>query len=154
MRVHDLWHRGLHGRGYRLTMPRKAILEVLSDSDDHLSAEDIYLIVHGIYPAIGLTTVYRTLDLLVNMGVVFKFDFGDGRARYELMDHFSKKAHHHHLICTSCNTIIDYDDFINEELDLIHKTEGSLSKKHNFQISGHMMQFYGLCDKCKRKKKD
>jgi len=150
MRADELWHRGLHGRGYRLTIPRKAILEVLSNSDGHLSAEDIYITVHNLYPAIGLTTVYRTLDLLVQMGVVFKFDFGDGRARYELIDHFSKKAHHHHLICTSCNTIIDYDDFLNEELDLIHKTENALSKRHNFKIKGHMMQFYGLCDKCSK----
>ena len=58
MRADELWHRGLHGRGYRLTIPRKAILEVLSNSDDHLSAEDIYITVHNLYPAIGLTTVY------------------------------------------------------------------------------------------------
>ena len=131
-----------------MTIPRKAILEVLSNSEDPLSAEDIYISVHGMYPAIGLTTVYRTLDLLVQTGVVYKFDFGDGRARYELMDHFSTKAHHHHLICTSCKTIIDYDDFVHEELDLIHKTEDALSKRHSFQIKGHTMQFYGLCDKC------
>ncbi len=151
MRAHELWNRGLHGRAYRLTIPRKAILEVLSNSDDHLSAEDIYITVHNLYPTIGLTTVYRTLDLLVQMGVVFKFDFGDGRARYELMDHFSKKAHHHHLICTSCKTIIDYDDFLDEELDLIHKTENALSDRHNFEIKGHTMQFYGLCDKCSKR---
>jgi Fur family ferric uptake transcriptional regulator len=150
MRAQELWHRGFHGRGHRLTMPRKAILEVLGNSDDHLSAEDIYMSVHKLYPAIGLTTVYRTLDLLVQMGVVFKFDFGDGRARYELMDHFSRKAHHHHLICSNCNTIIDYDDFLDEELDLIHKTEKALSERHNFEIMGHTMQFYGVCEKCKR----
>ena len=152
MRAHELWHRGLHGRGHRLTMPRKAILEVLSKSDDHLSAEDIYIDVHGLHPAIGLTTVYRTLDLLVQMGIVFKFDFGDGRARYELMDHFSNKAHHHHLICSNCKTIIDYDDFVDEELDLINKTEDALSKRHNFNIVGHTMQFYGLCEKCKKER--
>ena len=149
MRAHEVWHRGMYGRGHRLTMPRKAILEVLSNSDDHLSAEDIYMDVHRMYPAIGLTTVYRTLDLLVQMGVVFKFDFSDGRARYELLDHFSKKAHHHHLICSNCKTIIDYDDFLDEELDLIRKTEDALSKRHDFKIMGHTMQFYGLCRKCK-----
>ena len=151
MRADELWQRGLHGRGYRLTVPRRAILEVLSQTDNHLSVEDIYLKVHGLYPAIGLTTVYRTLDLLVQMGVVFKFDFGDGRARYELMGHFSKKKHHHHLICISCNNIIDYDDSLNDEVDLIQKTENALSEKHNFQIKGHMMQFYGVCEKCRNK---
>jgi Fur family ferric uptake transcriptional regulator len=150
MHVDELWHRGLRGRGYRFTVPRKAILQALSNSDDHLSAEDIYMTVHEMYPAIGLTTVYRTLDILVQMGVVFKFDFGDGRARYELMDHFSNKTHHHHLICTSCKTIIDYDDFLNEELDLINKTETALAARHNFKIQGHMMQFYGICERCRK----
>jgi Fur family ferric uptake transcriptional regulator len=149
IRVDEVWHRGLHGRGYRLTIPRKAILEVLSNTSDHLSTEDIYMIVHKKYPAIGLTTVYRTLDILVQMGIVFKFDFGDGRSRYELMDHFSNKDHHHHLICARCKTIIDYDDFLNEELELINKTEDALSERHDFQIRGHMMQFYGLCEKCR-----
>ena len=150
MLAYELWHRGLYKRGCRLTTARKTILKVLSNSNDHLSAEDIYITVQRLYPGIGLTTVYRTLDLLVQMGAVFKFYFGDGRAMYEIMDHFSKKAHHHQLICTSCKTIIDYDDFIDEEIDLIHKTEEALSKRHHFEIKGHMMQFYGICDKCSK----
>ncbi|MGB3114427.1 MAG: Fur family transcriptional regulator, partial [Candidatus Omnitrophota bacterium] len=77
-------HGRFRGHGYRLTMPRKAILEVLSKAEKHLSAEEVYLRVHKIYPNVGLTTVYRTLELLVQMGVIYKFDFGDGRARYEL----------------------------------------------------------------------
>jgi Fur family ferric uptake transcriptional regulator len=149
--VNEWWHRRLRGHGHRLTIPRKAIIEVLSNTDDHLSAEDIYLAVHQKYPAIGLTTVYRTLDILVRMGIVFEFAFGDGRSRYELTERFSHKKHHHHLICTSCKRVIDYKDFVDEELVLIDKTEKELSNKYNFQITGHMMQFYGLCDSCKAK---
>ena len=67
-----------------MTAPREAILSVLNKTSKHLSAEDVYMAVHKIYPTVGLTTVYRTLELLVHMGLVFKFDFGDGRARYEL----------------------------------------------------------------------
>jgi Fur family ferric uptake transcriptional regulator len=151
MIVEKGWHKKFRGHGYRFTMPREAILTVLSNNEDHLSAEDIYMTVHQKYPAIGLTTVYRTLDLLVHMGIVFKFDFGDGRARYELTESFSEKKHHHHLICTSCSRIIDYTDFVDDELELLDKTEKALSKKHNFEVTGHMMQFYGLCDECKTK---
>ncbi len=149
MIVDKRWYKRFRGQGYRLTIPREAILHVLSNTDEHLSAEDIYMAVHQKYPAIGLTTVYRTLDILVQMGVIFKFDFGDGRARYELTEHFSGKRHHHHLICTRCSRIIDYTDFVDDELELLDKTEEALSKKYNFKITGHMMQFYGLCEECK-----
>ncbi|MBU1006260.1 MAG: transcriptional repressor [Candidatus Omnitrophica bacterium] len=143
------WGGKFRGCGYRITVPRQAILSVLSKTEDHLSAEDIYLKVHKIYPGVGLTTVYRTLDILVNMALVFKFDFGDKRARYELREGPKGERHHHHLICTGCNRVIDYTDFVDEEKDLLDKAEKGLSKKYNFKISGHSIQFYGLCEKCK-----
>jgi len=143
------WHGEFRGCGYRMTMPRQIILQVLDESNEHLSAEDIYIKVHNIYPAIGLTTVYRTLDLLVNMGLVARFDFGDGRARYELTRGSKEPVHHHHhLICTKCGRVIDYTDFVDEELELFEKTEKELSKKYNFKIKSYTVQFYGLCDKC------
>lgn len=141
------WHGRFMGCGYRLTIPRQAILDVLSRSKKHLSAEDIYLSVHKIYPAVGLTTVYRTLDLLAEMGLVFKFDFGDGRSRYEMIE--GTKKHHHHLVCTNCGRIIDYSDFIEEEVKLFNQVEDVLSKKHNFEITAHHVQFLGRCSKCK-----
>ena len=144
----------LHGKfkgcGYRMTMPRQIILDVLSRTVDHLSAEDVYHKVHGSYPSIGLTTVYRTLELLVRAGLIHKFDFGDGRARYELAQGSEKPGHHHHLICTGCGNIIDYADFIDEEIELLKKTEKGLSKKYNFKITNHLIQFYGLCAKCQQ----
>jgi Fur family ferric uptake transcriptional regulator len=146
------WLQGkFRGCGYRLTVPRQAILDVLSKTTKHLSAEDIYLAVHKVYPAIGLTTVYRTLELLVQTGMVFKFDFGDGRARYELSEDPQRIGHHHHLVCTGCGRIVDYTDFINEEIELLKQTERGLSKKYKFKITNHVIQFYGLCDKCKNK---
>ena len=111
--------------------------------------EDIFLKVHQIYPTIGLTTVYRTLELLVGMGLVFKFDFGDGRARYELCRGDDSSSHHHHLVCTNCGRIIDYAEFIEEELELINKTKQELEKKYGFEIRNHTLQFYGLCKRCK-----
>jgi Fur family ferric uptake transcriptional regulator len=145
-------HGKLKGCGHRLTIPRRAILDVLSKTTEHPSAEEIYLQVHKVYPAIGLTTVYRTLELLVQNGLVFKFDFGDGRARYELTESPKSMGHHHHLVCTGCRRIIDYTDFINEEIDLLTRTEKGLSKKYRFKIADHLIQFYGLCEKCQAKK--
>jgi len=146
------WAGRFRGCGYRLTIPRQAILDILSKTSKHLSAEDIYLAVHKVYPAVGLTTVYRTLELLVQMGLVFKFDFGDGRARYELSEGPKGPRHHHHLVCTDCGRVIDYTDFIDEEVELLNQTEKGLSKKFNFKITNHLIQFYGLCDRCKSKK--
>ena len=146
------WHGRFRGCGYRLTIARKTILDVLSKTLQHLSAEDIYLAVHKDYPNIGLTTVYRTVELLVQMGLVFKFDFGDGRARYELSEGPKGVRHHHHLICANCGRVIDYTDFIDEEIELLNQTEKGLSKKYNFKITNHLIQFYGLCDKCQDKK--
>jgi len=153
MRGPPWWHGRFRGCGYRLTIPRDAILNVLSKASKHLSAEEIYLAVHKIYPAVGLTTVYRTLDLLSGMGLVHKFDFGDGRSRYEL----SKgpgSIHHHHLICRGCGRVVDYTDFIDEEVKLFKQTEAALSKKYNFKIKSHRVQFYGLCEKCKPKEEN
>ena len=146
----EQWQKRFNRRGLRLTVPREAVIQALSTSDEHLSAEDIYMIVHKKYPAIGLTTIYRTLDILIRMGVVLKFDFGDGRARFELTEAYSQKQHHHHLICTGCSRIIDYMDFLDDELELIYKTEKALSEKYDFRITGHMMQFYGLCKVCRK----
>ena len=85
------------------------------------------------------------------MGLVFKFDFGDGRARYELSEGPKGSRHHHHLVCTDCGRVIDYTDFIDEEVELLSRTEKGLQKKFNFEITNHVIQFYGLCDKCRRK---
>jgi Fur family ferric uptake transcriptional regulator len=143
----------LKNQGYRLTDSRKAILDILTNTDEHLSAEDIYMKVHADYPGIGLTTVYRTLELLVKLGMIFKFDFGDSRARYELAYSPRGMRHHHHLVCTNCGRIIDYTDFIKEEIDLLQKTEAGLSKKYNFKITNHLIQFSGVCSECRGKEK-
>jgi len=149
-----LLHGKFKGYGYRMTQGREAVMNVLADAKDHLSAEDIYMKVHPAYPAIGLTSVYRTLEVLVSTGLVYKFDFGDGRARYEISEGPRGEGHHHHLVCTGCGRIIDYADFIDEELALLKKTEAGLCKKYNFTIINHLIQFYGFCHKCKNRKNE
>lgn len=146
------WHGRFRGCGYRLTLGREAILDVLSRTEGHLSAEDIYKQIHSRHPRVGLTTVYRTLDVLSGAGMVYKFDFGDGRARYEFAEGPKGAHHHHHLVCTGCNRVIDYTDFIDEEIELLNQTEKGLAKKYNFKISNHLIQFYGLCQECSAEK--
>ena len=132
----------------RWTVPREVILDLLSRTSKHMSAKDIYGSLYALYPGIGLTTIYRTLELLYRLGFVQKVTAGDGQSRYELKSE-DKKDHHHHLICTKCGKIVDYRDFVQQELELIRKTEESLAKKHNFLIQDHNIEFLGLCEKCR-----
>ena len=145
------WRGAIKGCGRRMTVPREIIISVLSDATEHLSAEDIYFRIHETNPAIGLTTVYRTLELLTQMRVLNKFDFGDKRSRYELTDQYSDKKHHHHLVCTKCGRIVDYSDFAEGEACSIACTEKELSKKYDFTISSHHLSFFGTCPDCKEK---
>ena len=140
------WHGKLRGCGCRLTLPREAILNILSRTDKHPSVDEVFAVVSRSYPGIGIATVYRTLDLLSRTGLVVKFEFGDGKSRYELSD--SKKGHHHHLVCTKCGKIVDYSDFIDKEVEFFITLEKALSKKHNFKIGSHQIHFFGLCEKC------
>lgn len=132
----------------RWTAPREAILQLLTKASKHMSAKEVYMAIHREYPGVGMTTVYRTLDLLHRMGLIHKFTVGDGHSRYEFTAD-EKKEHHHHLICTDCGKIIDYSEFVDEELALVKKIEEKLSKKYDFQIADHNIEFVGLCPKCK-----
>ena len=145
------WRGEFCGCGYRMTRPREAILDVLGKTTEHLSAEDIYLAVHQFYPNIGLTTVYRNLELMVEMGMVVKFEFGQGKAKYELADQYSAKGHHHHLVCRKCLKIIDYSDFMQDEVKFLKNVEQGLAQKYDFEISDHLIQFYGYCSACRGK---
>lgn len=145
---HGWLHGKFRGCGYRLTLGREAILNVLAQTQEHLSAEDVYKKVHAQYPQIGLTTVYRTLDALSRAGLVARFDFGDKRARYELAEGPKGVHHHHHLVCTQCHRIIEYTDFIDDEVELLRVTEKGLQEKYQFKITNHLIQFYGICSDC------
>lgn len=131
----------------RWTMPRNAVLSFLKSTGEHVSAKDVYRELQRAFPGLGLTTVYRTLDLLNRAGIVTKINAGDGQYRYE---HAAggEKGHHHHLICTSCGKIQDYRDFEAEELELVKKTESILTRKFGFEISGHNIEFLGKCSSC------
>lgn len=133
-----------------MTPPRHAVLDALTESGEHLTAEEVFKKASRRCPNIGLATVYRTLELLTELGMATKFDTGDDKARYELADGPKAKGHHHHLVCTSCRRIVDYKDFIKEEMELLRKTEEGLSKKYGFRIDSHVIQFHGLCPDCRK----
>lgn len=143
------WHGSIKECGRRMTLPRSIILQFMENSTGHLSAEEVFTKLKQTEPSIGIATVYRNLELLTKLGIVNKFDFGDGKARYEFAQNKEGQNHHHHLVCINCKRIIDYKDFAEEEIELLKKTEQTLSKKYNFEIKNHLIRFYGLCDKCK-----
>jgi Fur family ferric uptake transcriptional regulator len=144
------WWRGqFRQRGYRITAARQVILNILSRTKKHLSAEEVFLAVRKLCPNIGLATVYRTLELLIQMKLVSKLDFGDGRNRYELSESSPVKNHHHHMVCTRCGKVFDYNTFVNKEKELLDLLRKKLSNKYRFKIAGHQIRFYGLCESCK-----
>jgi len=136
----------MRDRAYKLTPQRQTILKTfLRHADQHLSAEDIYHLVKPHYPDIGLATVYRTLDILAELGVLQRNDFGDGRSRYE----FSRQDehHHHHLICLRCGGVSEFDD------DLLESLEAMIGKRNKFKVIDHVLKFYGYCAKCQAEMK-
>ncbi|MZP28618.1 transcriptional repressor [Heliobacterium undosum] len=141
-RFQDLCER-LHQKEYKLTPQRKIILRALLNGDDaHLSAEDLYGIVKQQNPEIGLATVYRTLELLAEIDVLQKIDFGDGRLRYELAS--EEAHHHHHLICTRCGKVLEFED------DLLDSLEQAIQRRNQFRILDHQLKFFGVCKECQQ----
>lgn len=132
----------------RFTLPRRVTLEYLSKNPGHLSAAEIFAAIHQEYPNIGLATIYRTLELFSKIGLIHKFDFGDGRSRYELSEDIIEQ-HHHHLVCIKCGKVINYTEEKEETGIFLKELEDYLSKKYNFKITSHELYFYGLCSNCK-----
>jgi Fur family ferric uptake transcriptional regulator len=127
---------------YKVTPQRQLILKAfIQKPSEHLSAEEVYMIVKDGYPDIGLATVYRTLDLLVELEVLRKIDLGDNRTRYEINQHDSH--YHHHMICLSCGKVQEFDH------DLLETLEKLLTQKTGFQIIDHQLKFFGYCCYCK-----
>jgi Fur family transcriptional regulator, ferric uptake regulator len=135
----------LHSSSYKLTPQREATLRVLLENEaDHLSAEDVYLLVKEKSPEIGLATVYRTLELLTELKVVDKINFGDGVSRYDLRQEGA--AHfHHHLVCIECGSV----DEIQE--DLLEDVEAIVEQNWKFKIKDHRLTFHGICHRCQEK---
>lgn len=135
----------LQAKGYKLTPQREATLRILLENEeDHLSAEDVFLLVKDIAPEIGLATVYRTLELLTELHIVEKLNFGDGVARYDLRGD-SNNHHHHHLICVQCGVVSEIKD------DWLLPLEERLKEQFHFETVDHRLDFHGVCKSCREK---
>lgn len=139
--MHDyvkLMSDSIEENGYRLTAARRAIIETLVDCEGHISADDLAQQVHETAPQVGRMTVYRTLDLLCELGQIRPIYQGTGAAHYILM----AGGHHHHLICNRCHKVIEFDDCMADEW------AQQLAERFNFQVSSHLLELHGLCETC------
>ncbi|MEI3610846.1 ferric iron uptake transcriptional regulator [Pseudogracilibacillus sp. SO30301A] len=132
----------LHAKGYKLTPQREATLTVLLErEEDHLSAEEVFLLVKEKAPEIGLATVYRTLELLSELKIVDKINFGDGVSRYDLRKE-GVKHFHHHLVCMECGSVEEIIE------DLLSDVEKIVEDGWQFQVKDHRLTFHGICKQC------
>lgn len=133
----------LDQNNYKLTPQRAAVLEVMMDNPGrHLSAEEVLIKARGKFPGIGIATIYRTLEKLADMDVLYKTMFESGKYRYELS--VDDKHQHHHIICLECGSITEVEE------DLLHELEGALEDR-GFDIVDHELKFYGYCPTCRKK---
>ncbi len=128
----------LRGRGYRLTPQRMMVVEALHGADKHVSAEEIYAQVKAKYPYANISTVYRTLDLLKELGLVTEIALGDGCVRF----HPAEKGHHHHLVCQKCGKMIDLPE------SALAQLEAALYDMYQFKADLKHMAVFGLCSQC------
>ena len=131
----------LRARGYKLTPQRRAVLGAMALSYDHVTPAAIHERVRERYPAIGLVTVYRTLKILAEVGLICEVHAG-GNCRSYLITRPSE--HHHHLICSDCGTVVDFTD-----CDL-GEVERKLAEDTGFDIDGHLLEFAGRCPSCQQ----
>lgn len=126
----------LRGKSRRITGPREAILKVLQEHPHPQTNKEIHeALAAGVC---DLATVYRSLHLLEDMGLVVRYDFGDGVARFEI----AREGHHHHLVCTGCARIVEIDQCLASEWD------ERLARESGFTRVTHKLEFFGLCPDC------
>jgi Fur family ferric uptake transcriptional regulator len=121
-------------KGLRITGQRRTIAQVLEESDDHPDVEELYARASAVDPKISIATVYRTVKLFEEAGIVEKLEFGDGRARYE----DAERDHHDHLIDMNSGQVIEFVDAEIEEL------QEKIARKLGYELRGHRLELYGV----------
>ena len=129
----------LREHGYKLTPQRRAVLEVIAGSHDHLTPGAIYERVRKNRPTIGLVTIYRMLEVLAGLKLICRVHAEDGCRSYLMR---RPSGHHHHIMCTSCGRV---DVFTKCDLGELQQR---LSKESGFRIQDHLLQFNGVCREC------
>ena len=129
----------LRGQSRKITGPRAAILEILRKHPHPLTNKQIL----AALPESGcdLATIYRSMHLLEKMGMVKRFDFGDGAARFELVGE-NDDGHHHHLVCIKCSEVVEIQECFPG------KIERRIAAANGFKAVTHKLEFFGLCPQC------
>lgn len=137
----------LREKGLKVTSQRLMVLNILSaHGDEHLTVEEIYDLAKEESPEIGFATIYRTVQVLLELHVIEKVTFDDGFARYELNGEETGSSHrHHHAICTQCGKVYSL------ETDLLDTLEKQVFESLGFEVTDHEVKLYGLCSACRRK---
>ncbi len=126
--------------GFPLTVQRRVILEAALQRHDHPTADQIYEEVKARVPEISRTTVYRTLEALVDMGVIGRAHYLGPASRFD-----ANTNHHHHLVCIRCNSVTDFEDSRLDDLPLPDHSQTG------FQVLGYSVHFKGICTECLKK---
>ncbi len=135
-------------KGFRMTSQREAVLKTVQICEgEHLTVEEIYDRTRSAAPEIGIATVYRTLQLLTDIGYLSREYLGDNTVRYEI-NHEEEHHAHHHMVCLSCGTITEAKG------DLMNAIEELLQTQYGFEIVDHRIQFLGYCAGCQLKNAD
>ena len=123
--------------GYKLTAPRKAVIEVLQNHPGHLSHDQILEEGRKICPQLGRATVYRTMELLVELNMVRPLYLADATQRF-----IPAAGGHHHLVCSHCGAVIEFNHCTTTRL------AQELAEKYHFQVHSHLLEFWGVCQNC------
>ena len=128
-------------RGYRITPQRRAVLRAIASSQGHLTPAELHQLARQERPDIGLVTVYRTLEMLAEAGLICEMHSGGSCRSYLLR---RPAEHHHHLICSVCGQVVDFTDC--DLSDLEHR----LCQDTGFEMEGHLLEFLGRCPQCQK----
>ena len=126
-------------KGLRMTGQRRIIAGVLEDADDHPDVEELYARASALDSAISIATVYRTVKLFEEAGILERVEFGDGRARYE----DAERDHHDHLIDLNSGEVIE---FVDPDIEALQE---KIATKLGYQLKGHKLELYGVPIKSK-----
>ena len=126
-------------KGVKLTDQRRVIAKVMSESNDHPNVDELFKRVNIVDPKISIATVYRTVKLFEESGILAKHDFKGGKARYEELN----ESHHDHLIDVKSGEIIE---FVNEDIEKLQK---KVADKYGYELVDHKLELYGVKKKSK-----
>lgn len=133
--------KALHDQGLKLTRVRRAVLQVLAATSEHLKVAEVHRRAREIDGRIGLASVYRTMELLARLRLVKHVHIEHRHRHYARI----REHHGHHLVCNGCGLVVEFSDCQLERLTR------ALARRTKFRIEGHCMDFFGRCRDCRRR---